>query len=303
MKLSCMKNNSFLLLILTIIGTIGLQSCGNNEPIEDNVIDKEIFDPNSSLNTIFDGKIFSIPSPVQTAFLIKNLDMSFDASLGNNIDNVDEYVSEHQQSLNLGVYGADLGYSALYDQKDNTVKCLNSVQNLTTQLGLDAAFDEKFLTSFEASTDDEKEMIQLMSTAFKKADNFLKHANRKSTSALILTGGWIESVYIACNLNSKNPSEKVKQRIGEQKQSIGSIIDILTEYNKDELSKELISDLKDLKLTFDKVLISYEYNAPETDKELKTTTLRHDSEVLISPKVLHEIESKIYNIRSKITKV
>lgn len=298
-----MKNNSFLLLILAIIGTIGLQSCGNNEPIEDNVIDKEIFDPNSSLNTIFDGKIFSIPSPVQTAFLIKNLDMSFDASLGNNIDNVDEYVSEYQQSLNLGVYGADLGYSALYDQKDNTVKCLNSVQNLTTQLGLDAAFDEKFLASFEASTDDEKEMIQLMSTAFKKADNFLKHANRKSTSALILTGGWIESVYIACNLNSKNPSEKVKKRIGEQKQSIGSIIDILTEYNKDEQSKELISDLKDLKLTFDKVSISYEYNAPETDKELKTTTLRHDSEVIISPKALHEIESKIYNIRSKITKV
>tara|TARA_R110002072_G_scaffold227777_1_gene384595 strand:+ start:3908 stop:4804 length:897 start_codon:yes stop_codon:yes gene_type:complete len=298
-----MKRFKFQLLALPVIGCLSLYSCEDENPIEDDTIDKEVFDPNSALNTIFDGKIFSIPSPVQTAYLIKNLDLSFDASLGNDVKNVGEYVTEYQQSLNLGVYGADLGYSALYDQKNITLQYLSVVQNLTNQLGLDAAFSSEFLENFEMNSENEQEMIQLMSEAFKQADNFLKHANRKQTSALILTGGWIESINFACQLNAKNPSDKIKRRIGEQKQTIGSIIDILREYNSENQNDTIIKQLEELKLSFDKVMITYEFVAPDTDQENKLTNLRHKSEVIIEDSVINEIENKIKTIRSSIIKV
>lgn len=276
-------------------------SCGGDDK-EKNEIDKEVFDPNSALNTIFDGKIFSIPSPVQTAYLIKRLNLTFDESILNDEKNATSYVTEYQQALNLGIYGTDLGYSTLYDQKNISMKYLNSVEKLTAQLGLDAAFDSSFISRFEANNNNEDSMIMLMSDAFKQADNFLKNANRKSTSALILAGGWIESIYIACELNAKKESEDVKRRIAEQKQSLSSIIELLTEYNKGGSNDELIKGLEDLKTSFDKIAFNYEYAAPETDKEKKVTTFHHTLEVEFNDGVMDEITEKLRAIRGSIIK-
>ena len=276
-------------------------SCTENTNETDN-IDDEVFDPNSSLNTIFDGKIFSIPSPVQTAYLIKQLNLPFDASLLNDDSNVGEYVTEYKQALNLGMYGTDLGYSALYDQKNITMKYLTSVEKLTAELGLDAAFDTSFLKRFESNSGNEDSMILLMSDAFRQADNFLKLANRKSTSTLILTGGWIESLYFACQLNAKKPSPDIERRIGEQKKTLNSIIDILTEYNSEGNNDLLIEEMNSLKVSFDKVIMTYEYAAPETDAENSLTTFHHSLGIEMDEVILKEIKDKIDQIRSNIIK-
>lgn len=288
-------------LILALLA--GMISCESDDVVEDNTIDKEVFDPNSSLNTRFDGKIFSIPSPVQTAFLIQKLNLDFDASLLNDDSSVSEYVSEYQQALNLGIYGTDLGYSTMYDQKNTSLKYLSSVEKLTSQLGLDAAFDTEFIARFESNSDNEDSMIMIMSDAFKKADNFLKNADRKTTSALILTGGWIESINIACQLNSKKASKEIKQRIGEQKQSLNSIIELLGSYNKNGINDELITGLLDLKTSFDKIILNYQYSAPETDEAEKLTTFSHSLEVEFSDEVMTEITDKLTTIRNSIIKV
>lgn len=295
-----MKKTTVKALLLGLISTSVLLSCGSDE--DQNNIDEDVFDPNSALNTIFDGKIFSIPSPVQTAYLIKQLDLKFDESILNDDAVVSQYVTEHSQALNLGVYGTDLGYCALYNQKNSSLKYLNSVEKLTKQLGLDAAFDTSFIQRFEGNSNDEDSMIILMSDAFKKADNFLKNANRKSTSALILTGGWIESIYISLELNAKKESSEIKKRIGEQKQSLSSIVDLLKTYNKGGSNDELISSLEDLKTSFDKISFNYEYSAPETDKENKLTTFHHTLEVEFEDSVLEEITTKLREIRQNIIK-
>lgn len=297
-----MKLSKYLHVIALGLLTAGIQSCGDTEAIEQNVIDEEVFNPNNSMNTIFDDKIFSIPSPVQTAFLIKELNLDYDAEIGNKVTNGNGYISEYQQALNLGVYGADMGYSVLYKQKNTTLNYLSVIQNLTNELGLDAAFDKTFLDKFESQTDDDQEMIELMSEAFKQADNFLKQSNRKDVSAWILAGGWIESMYIACELSEKINNESIQKRIGEQKQTIHTIIDILSEYNTDNINDDLIGELKALNVLFEKVEITYDYVAPETNKDEKITILRHGSEVKIPKSVLNSIKSQISSIRSLITK-
>lgn len=278
-----------------------LASCSGDPENQDN-IDEEVLDPNSSLNTVFDGKIFSIPSPVQTAYLIKSLDLPFDGTLLNDDELVGNYVTDHKQALNLGIYGTDLGYSTLYDQKSTTMRYLRCVEKLTADLGLDAAFDTSFLKRFEENNGNEDSMILLMSDAFRKADNFLKHANRKSTAALILTGGWIESIYFACQLNGKKSSPDIQRRIGEQKQTLNSIIDLLTEYNKGGSNDGLIAELNDLRTSFDKIEMNYEYAAPETDKDKHMTTFHHSLDIAIDDVILGEIKTKIEAIRSNIIK-
>jgi hypothetical protein len=280
-----------------------LFSCGGDDSSSDaQKVDKEIIDPNQSLNTNFDGKIFSIPSPVQTALLIKQVNLPFDQSLLNPTENAKKYSTEQKQALNLGIYGTDLGYSALYKQKSVSLKYLSVVEKLTGQLGLEGAFDKTFISKFEKYSDDQDSMMVIVSDAFRKADNFLKSSNRKSTSALILTGGWIESLHFACALNKQKPNVKITERIGEQQQTLTTIIEILEEYNKDGSNDELIKDMKNLKIEFDKVVVDYQFVEPKTDAKNKTTTLQHKITYKINADILNQIATKVQTIRNNILK-
>jgi hypothetical protein len=287
---------------LFFIGLL-LYSCGGEEnSSEQQKVDKEIIDPNQSLNTNFDGKIFSIPSPVQTALLIRQINLPFDQTLLNPTENAKKYSTEQKQALNLGIYGTDLGYSALYKQKSVSLKYLSVVEKLTSNLGLEGAFDKTFISKFEKYIDDQDSMMVIVSDAFKKADNFLKSSNRKATSALILVGGWIESLHFACALNNQKPNAKITERIGEQQQTLNTIIEILEEYNKDNTNNELIKDLKDLKTQFDKVVVDYQFIEPKTDAKNKTTTLQHKITYRINADILNQITSKVQMIRNNILK-
>ena len=294
-----MKTTLSVLSILSLSLFI-ITSCGGSKTDEQEQIDKDILDPNKSLNTNFDGKIFSIPSPVQTAMLIKQANLPFSQELLNPIANSATYSTEYLQALNLGIYGTDLGYASLYQQKNVSLKYLSVVEKMTSELGLEGAFDKKFMSRFEGNSDNQDSMMVIVTDAFKKADNFLKNSNRKPTSSLILTGGWIESLYFACELNAKKSNAKIVERIGEQQQTLYTIIEILTEYNKAGSNDDLIADLKGLKVLFDQVVINYQFVAPKTDEKSKTTTLQHNITVKISPDVLKQITAKVKTIRENI---
>lgn len=294
-----MKHALNYFLLLSFFST-ALISCEPKKVEEEKSIDEEVLDPNSSLNTNFDGKIFSIPSPIQTSILIKDANLPFMESLMNSVDNVNLYTSETQRALNLGIYGTDLGYVTLYDQSAWSLKYLKVVEKTTSDLGLEGAFDKNFMDRFERNNTNQDSMIRIMSDAFRKADNFLKNNDRKNTSVLILTGGWIESLYFACELNRSKSDQKIINRIGEQQQTLTTIIDILDLYNKNGVNDEILEDLEDLKLTFNMVRIEYDYVAPETDEEKKLTTLQHETRVKMDSNVLNMITMKINNLRSKI---
>jgi hypothetical protein len=289
-------------LCIVSLGLI-LFSCGNGGENQDKEkIDEEIIDPNQSLNTNFDGKIFSIPSPVQTALLIKQANVPFNQDLLNPIENASGYSTEYKQALNLGIYGTDLGYASLYQQKSLSLKYLSVIEKLTGQLGLEGAFDKTFMSRFEKYSDNQDSMMIIVSDAFRKADNFLKGSNRKSTSALILTGGWIESLYFACELNRMKPNKKIVERIGEQQQTLYTIIEILEEYNKSGSNDDLISDMKGLRVYFDKVKVDYQFVEPKTDAKKKLTSLQHTISYSIDTDILNQIMLEVNNIRDNILK-
>lgn len=301
MKQSKLKS-TILPLVGAVILTCGVVGCSEDPEVDTNIVDKEVLDLDGSLNSVFDGKIFSIPSPIQTAYLIQDLDLPFDDAMLNEDGNVSSYVTEYGQALNLGVYGADLGYVSIYEQKGYSMRYLTAIRKLTAKLGLESAFDSDFIKRFEANSEIQDSMIVLMSDAFGKADNFLKVSDRKSVSALVLGGGWIESLYFSCELNNKKSSDKMLRRIGEQKETLSTLIDLLTEYNKGQKSDQLIADLEDLRASFEKIDLKYEYEAPETDEKEKMTTLTHRLTVTISDAVLNEIRTKITSIRNNIIK-
>lgn len=292
-----MKNYLFL---FGIVSLIFVSSCNSEPAKEEESIDEEILDSNSSLNTNFDGKIFSIPSPVQTSMLIKDSKLPYTERLLNSTDNLSDYNNESKKALNLGVYGTDMGYVTIYNQNTTALKYLKCIEKITADLDLKGAFDKNFMERFEKNNTIQDSIVQIVSDAFQKADNFLKNNDRKNTSVLILAGGWVESLYLACELNKANFNQKIVDRIGEQQQTLSTLIEILELYNKDGVNDEILNQLEDLKLAFNLVKIEYDYVPPSVNEAKKTTTLNHSTAVRIDSNVLNMILMKISKIRASI---
>jgi len=283
-----------------------LNSCGDSsdeaqvQKEGEKKVNVDLLDPDRSFNTTFDGKLFSVPSPVQTALLIKSLNIPFNEALLNKKDNAKKYSTSTAQAINLGIYGADLGYVTLYDQSAKSLNYLSVVEDLSSKLGIAKAFDKAFIERFEKNSNSEDSMLVILSDGFRKADNFLKENDQKNTSALILTGGWLESMYFATQLYNETKDEKILSRIGDQKQSLETIIELIEKYNNNGQNDEYVSLFKDLKVLFMEIKTSYEYVEPTTDKELRLTTIKSKMNIEISNDLANRIIEKVAATRAKI---
>ena len=117
-------------------------------------------------------------------------------------------------------------------------------------------------------------------------------------ATLILTGGWIESLYFAAMSYEDTQSQDVANRIGEQKTALKTIVDLLEDYNADEHYTSLIADLKDLQQDYKLIEFNYTYIDPIHDAKNHQTSIKSKSSVKIEGDVLNNIISKIKTIRN-----
>jgi len=244
------------------------------------------------------GAIFSIPSPVQTAVLIKNSGASYDGSLGNSVKNVGNYVTAFNKSLVMGIYGADLAYATIFDKNQEAINYLGAIEKLSNDLELSNAVDQSIVKRFTRNMGKQDSLLVLSSVFFRKTDMYLKENDRAEVAALVLAGGWIEGLYLAYNSSTGN--EQVRQRIAEQKPSLESLIAMLGEDQANPEAKKLIDQLNLLKAEFDTVTSTYEYQRPETDAAKRVTTINSTTRYEMSEEQLTKIGGMIEEIRNNI---
>ena len=256
----------------------------------------------SPLNVVpVGGAMFSVPSPIQLGIIIQKSGAPYNEDILNNPKSYEGYVDLVSQSLNLGVYGADLGYCALYDKQQESIGYIRSAQKLSDILGISDAFDIETIQAVERNLDNKDSLLYIISNSYRKADDYLQTSDLKHIGALIIVGGWIESVHFAGILGKENKSPEVVEMIGMQKHTINTMLDkMLERYYNEPGVEEVYNDLDDIRTSFNKVNIKYEYIAPETNKDKKTTTLKSKATVEMSDEVFNEIVEKINTIRTKI---
>ena len=143
-------------------------------------------------------------------------------------------------------------------------------------------------------------MLVIMSEGYRKGDQFLKENEQHDVASLILTGGWIESLYFATTIFEKTEDQEIANRIGEQKTALKTIIELLTDFNTEGTYTKLIDDLKDLKTDFDQIKFNYQYRAPVTMPEKFQTNIKSKSSVQVDEEVLNSIITKVDAIRNEL---
>ena len=241
------KSIAYALSIITIVGF--LASCGSEQKpaAPEPVVESEPEMTEADLAEA-DAMIQNMPSPIEMAILVKHAGGEYNPNLLNDVKNLDKYVTNGKKTLNMGVYSSDVGYTSLYKQTQETVFYLNNVRKLSDDIGLSDAFDQSMFDRVEANIENRDSLLQILSSSYDLANQYLKENNRMNTSVLMLAGGWLESMYLAANLGEGGgrPQDIISLRILEQEKVLSKIVVAMKMIDDDPLVTEFASKLEEL---------------------------------------------------------
>jgi len=292
----------FFLLIFILLGFIvvgcnrGPKSTDAGEFEASGTIDAETQEQLNTAKRIF----YSLPSPLETAMLIKNAGADYDEALMNPTANTSRYITSKSKALNLGIYSTDLSYASLFDQNQATLNYIEAAKAMADGLNILDAIDEATVTRLEEQINNRDAIIDIISETLMNSSSFLKENDMEGTASVILVGGWVEGLYIATNLVDENNlgGSKLVERIVDQKLSLDIMVSLLETSPDDADAQAVLEDVKALKTIFDKITIDQGEVTAVEDPETNVTTLKSESSVEFTPEVFMELKNKVIEIRS-----
>ncbi len=297
--------NNKIWLFITIF--VFFLACRSNQTKEEDLDVNEIIEsmedigPEISEETL-NAIIQSIPSPLETASVIKNSGVDFKSDILNAVENVNMYTTSYKKAFNIGVYGGDLGYINMYGKSYLALSYLNSIKKLADDLNVGQFFDFALIKRLASNRDKMDSLIYVSTKNFNKMDNYLREQKRGNLSVLIVAGTWLEGLYIATQVVKEKHNTEIFERIGEQKMIIDQIILILSAYRNDIYFNDLAEKFGEIKKEFDPITIEYIYREPET-KEVDGILFIVDNsttEVKITEEHIRKIEEVTARIRAEI---
>jgi hypothetical protein len=283
-----------------------LFSCSTDKQSNENIV-AETVDSTSSSNKISDEALMevikSIPSPIEISMLIKKSGEGYDNKILNPTENSSAYNSNFKRALNLGIYGADLGYINIYDKNKDALSYLSSIKKLADDLNIGQFYDFQTIQRLVQNSKNNDSLLYITTNNFEKINSFLQQKKRADQSVLILTGGWLEALHISCELAKKDKNPKLLEKIGEQKIVLDQILLLVSSFKNHGNMDELANDLQSLKKVYDQIKITYEYKESKMKDVNGVLTIEDQSEskVNITDSQVIEIAQIIDSIRHKVT--
>lgn len=275
-------------------------SCGGGEGQSDSIDTARTNMVKNNTQKVF----YSVPSPIEMATLLQKAGAKYDRQALNDVENVSKYSSNTSKALNLGVFGADLTYTSVFDQTTESMLFLKASKSLADGLGISDAFKKETIERIEANVNAKDSMMAIISETFTETDTYLQENDRANVSALVVAGGWIEGLYLACKVAKTAPkADDIKTRIAEQKLSLENLLGILGAYPDDAAIADISKDLLSLKEVFSSVTVNTDNTTMSTNQSTGVVTIgSDDSKPTLSPEQFEKISVKVEEIRNKIVK-
>lgn len=255
-----------------------LSACGGSKQEEVDASDDGAVAVGLDSQKISAQNVFNtIPSRDVLLDLIKQANTEYNVQYLNNPDDVSKYFLESSRALNLGVYGADLNVASIYDQTQESMLFFKCVNVIAKTIGVSNSFDENMGDRMNANQANRDSTLNIISQAFKSADNTLRKNGRPGTSSLLVAGAWIEGLYIACQTAKESKNEAMIKEIFNQNESLNNLIELIEVSKVASEAEYILTDLQSVK----KIIES------KTDKVYTVDALK-------------ELDTKITEIRTKI---
>jgi hypothetical protein len=274
----------------------GCQQAKSDQPVMDSKKDSMDQARIEQLKKIF----FNIPSPVEMASLIKDQGYAYDKKMLNSVDNVNKYLGEVKQAVNLGIYGADLSYASIFDQKQESMTYFAAAKKLASAMAIDGGINDSTVTKLAEYQDNRDSILKIVTGAYADLNGYLKENNRIEVSALVISGGWLEALHLCLQYAEKPKSELIRQRIGEQKMVLESLLKYYESFENKPSLAEMKADLMEIQKELNKVEITAEKTKVSKAAD-GVMTIGNNSRTTVKDDTLKSLSALVKKIRSKYT--
>ena len=242
-------------------------------------------------------KIFyAIPSTIEMASIIKKSGAAYNNELLNDITNVSNYTSSKAKAINLGIYGADLSYTSIFNRNQESVFYLSCSKQLAEQLDISNALSDDLLDRIQEQVEDREALTDIVTETYWSLDSYLKDNGREELSTMMVSGGWLEGLYLSTQIYLEGNSDpELQQRIVDQGFALEHLIQLVE-------SHETLGSMVDLRMDLKSIQDLYK----DSQTEYETTTGQADGVTVIGgPKFtmtslqLEELAGLVKEIRTK----
>jgi hypothetical protein len=290
------------LLPFTIILFFGLSSCGSDKK-EDTASNSEEFDQaESDLKEQIQEVVYEIPSPSEIPFLLEATGAEFNGSIINDINRVADYTSINDKAaLNLGVYATDIGYLVSYDKVQESLTYMAGAKKLADNLGITGSFDVKLIKKFEENLSKKDSLAFLLNETINKTETYLKNDNRNRLAALVISGSFIEGLYISTQLINSYPKDILPE--DSRNLVLTPLIRVVLEQQKacedlTQLLESIESSTPVDQLLANITLLNESYNTLNIEEQIKNNR----ADLVLTDKTLTDITARLAEMRQSLIK-
>ncbi len=298
-----MKRNLLVKGGITLFTSALLFSCGSDLDAD---VDVDIDATDSTetveiINTDADQIEYSVPTPNELFDIIKDAGGELNIELVNSLDNEESYIDNKSKALNFGTYSADIGYMSCFDHSIEFLKYTKTIERIGDELGISEVFDQDLMDRIESNEGNNDSLFVISNDTYYDSYQYLEENEKGTELALIISGGFIESLYIVCHLAGEySDDNKIVEKIGDQKLVLENILDFNMTYMDDPSVNDIMNDLMSLSETFEN---SMDFVEAESNiaNDGDVAMLSSGGHFKMSAASLTAITDKVTEIRTKIT--
>jgi hypothetical protein len=294
-----MKRLKFVL--LPVAAGLILSSCGgddNKEEMETPVDTVKTETPAN--NNAVSETFFQVPSPGEMLTFIKMVGgkNNKNTSFLNSPDNQKNYTDSKSKALNFGIYSCDLSYCSIFEIGSEALKYFKTVKTMGDQVGVATAIKPEVMKRLESNIGNSDSLAVITDDVYFSSFETLENGDQGATLALVVAGGWIESLFIATNLAKYEADSPIIERLADQKYTLENLIEFLKKHEADPNVASVKTDFEGLLAEFSKIE-QKDVAAAKDDKGKKM--LGGGKQLVVSAELYKTIVEKIKTIRNGYT--
>lgn len=286
---------------VALLAVPSLTGCGGEDNQEITIKTDSI--PAVDSSQLEDEVFYQIPTPNELFTIIKQIGGNGNQSILHKVDMGGKYSDMRQKAMNFGIYSADLAYASSYDFGTLNLEYLNLIKKMGEEMDISGAFDKTVFEQASKNIDNNDSIMKISNGLYFKAYSYLEENERGTTLGHIVTGAWIESLYLITSVAGPfKDNDPIIQRIAEQKYNYENLWGFLMKYESDEGIKKTITELEELGIIFDSLEMKDSGEAKVEEHDGKNVIVG-GSDIVITKSQYNDLVKKIKEIRTRIVTV
>jgi hypothetical protein len=286
------------IIILASVVILTFTGCKDGERVDDGEAEQvKTEETKTSSNETF----FQVPSPGEMLTFIKMVGGKNNKNISflNSIAKEKEYSDPKLKALNFGIYSCDLSYCSIFEIGSEALKYFKAVKIMGDEIGVSTAIQPEILKRLEKNIGSPDSLAVITDDVYFQSFEALEDSKQGPTLALVVAGGWLESIFIATNLAKFEEKSPVIERLADQKYTLENLVEFLRKHESDANVAAVRADFEGMLAEFNK--ISEKDAGPAGKKESKGATLSGGKQLVITEEVYKNIAAKISSVRNAYT--